>query len=105
MKVIDDNQLTDEERRIEEDIDKLVVVSDEKRKRIERIIERAKKNRAISLRISNYDLEKIKERAREEGIPYQTLINMVLHKYITKRLLERDEIIKVVNALKEKKVI
>ena len=95
--------LTEEERRIEGDIENLQLISKEKKGRIEKIIDRAKKDRAISLRMSSYDLEKIKERAKEEGIPYQTLINMILHKYVTKRLVDKEEILKMVNILKGEK--
>ena len=94
-------KLTTEEKAIEKDIDKLRPVSVEKRKRIEKIISQAKKNKSISLRISNYDLDKIKEKAYNEGMPYQTLINSILHKYITNQLLEKDQIIKSVKFISE----
>ena len=88
------SNLLDEEKAIENDIENLQPISGKKKKKIENIIERAKKNRSISLRISNYDLEKLKEKANNEGIPYQTLINSILHKYITNQLYEKDEILK-----------
>ena len=97
--------LTEEERKIEKDIESLRPINKEKREKIEKIINRAKKNRVISLRMNNYDLEKIKEKAKEEGIPYQTLISMVLHKYVTKQLINKEEILKIVNTLKEKELI
>jgi len=81
--------LTNEEKEIENNIDSLISVSDRKRERIESILAKAKKNKAISLRIAEYDLEKLKEKAASDGIPYQTLINTVLHKYITNQLLEK----------------
>lgn len=40
-----------------------------------------KKNARINIRISEYDLAKIKQRAAFEGIPYQTLIASILHKF------------------------
>ena len=97
--------LTKEEEEIENDLDNYISIKEEKRKKIEKIIEASKKNRAISLRISNFDLEKIKEKAEHEGIPYQTLITNVLHKYITNQLYEKDEILKSIQLLKEQKVI
>ncbi len=36
----------------------------------------------ISLRVTNDDLERLKERAKREGMPYQTLINSILHKAV-----------------------
>lgn len=40
------------------------------------------KNKMISLRLPERDLRKLKERATEEGIPYQTLVSSVIHKYV-----------------------
>ena len=98
-------KLTDEEKQIENEIDSYKSVTGEKRKKIESIIASAKKNKAISLRIANYDLEKLKEKAELEGLPYQTLITTVLHKYITNQLFERDEILKSIRLLKEERAI
>ena len=36
----------------------------------------------ITLRISKYNLSKLKARAMREGMPYQTLINSILHKAV-----------------------
>ena len=48
-----------------------------------------KKDRRVNIRISSKDLEAIQNRAMEEGIPYQTLISSLLHKYVSGRLVER----------------
>ncbi len=40
-----------------------------------------KKNRNINIRITENDLESIKLRAAREGMPYQTLIGSIIHKY------------------------
>jgi len=40
------------------------------------------KNKTISIRLSEIDLLKIKERAAQEGIPYQTFISSSLHKAV-----------------------
>jgi len=48
-----------------------------------------KKNRRVNIRISDKDLEALQKRAIEEGIPYQTLIASLLHKYVSGRLVER----------------
>ncbi|MCK5152858.1 MAG: hypothetical protein KAQ93_00745 [Spirochaetales bacterium] len=99
------NNLTNKEKSIENDIENLVSVSVGKKEQIESILSRAKKNKAISLRIAEYDLGKLKEKAAREGIPYQTLINTVLHKYITNQLLEKNEILKSIQLLKSKEAI
>jgi len=99
------NNLTKEERTIENSIDSLVPVSGDKRNRVESIIARARKNKAISLRIAEYDLEKLKEKAKNDGIPYQTLISMVLHKYITNQLVEKSELLKSIQLLQNKETV
>ena len=48
-----------------------------------------KKDRRVNIRISNKDLEALQKRALEEGLPYQTLIASVLHKFVSGRLVER----------------
>ena len=40
------------------------------------------KSKAISIRIAEKDLIKLKARAEETGIPYQTLVNTLLHQYV-----------------------
>jgi predicted DNA binding CopG/RHH family protein len=47
------------------------------------------KSRRVNIRLSAADLMDIKARAYEEGVPYQTLIASVLHKYVSGRLHER----------------
>jgi len=47
-----------------------------------------RKDRRLNIRISSRDLEVIQKRALEEGLPYQTLISSLLHKYAAGRLHE-----------------
>ncbi|MGE4295329.1 MAG: hypothetical protein AB7E49_06475 [Campylobacterales bacterium] len=44
------------------------------------------KRKAISIRLLESDLESLKARAVQEGIPYQTLIGSVIHKYLSGEL-------------------
>lgn len=46
------------------------------------------KDKRVNIRLSSADLMDIQARAVEEGVPYQTLIASVLHKYVSGRLLE-----------------
>lgn len=48
------------------------------------------KDRRVNIRLSSGDLQDIQVRALQEGMPYQTLIASVLHKYVTGRLAERE---------------
>lgn len=47
------------------------------------------KDRRVNIRLSSGDLSDIQVKALQEGIPYQTLIASVLHKYVTGRLTEK----------------
>lgn len=47
------------------------------------------KDRRVNIRLTSPDLMDIQARAMEEGIPYQTLIASVLHKYVSGRLIEK----------------
>lgn len=98
-------ELTEEEKQIESELDQYKPVSADKKKKIEKIIDQTKKNKAISLRINNYDLEKIKEKAEKEGVPYQTLITNILHKYISDQLYDKDQVFKTIKLLKKEKAI
>lgn len=53
----------------------------------------AVKDRRVNIRLSSIDLNDIQVRALEEGMPYQTLIASVLHKYVSGRLVENARLI------------
>ena len=46
------------------------------------------KNRRVNIRISAIDLEGLQAKAAAEGLPYQTLMASVLHKYVSGRLVD-----------------
>ena len=46
------------------------------------------KNRRVNIRISAMDLEGLQAKAAAEGLPYQTLMASVLHKYVSGRLMD-----------------
>ena len=91
--------LTPEEQEIEDSIDQMESVVGEERERIEAILDRARKTQTISLRISEEDLQLTKKRAVKEGIPYQTLISSIVHRYVTDQLIETDEVRKIIGTL------
>ncbi len=49
-----------------------------------------KKTRRVNLRVTERDFNRAHARAREEGIPYQTLLSSVIHKYLSGRLTEKS---------------
>ena len=60
------------------------VLTPKRKKYLQSIAEETfKKDRRINIRISTRDLALLQRRALEEGIPYQTLVSSVLHKYVS----------------------
>jgi predicted DNA binding CopG/RHH family protein len=49
-----------------------------------------RKDKQINIRISSSDLLRLKEAAADEGLPYQTLIASVLHKYAVGQTVHRS---------------
>ena len=48
------------------------------------------KNKRINIRLTEKDLKGIKVKSLEEGIPYQSLIASIVHKYINGRFVEKS---------------
>lgn len=48
-----------------------------------------RKDARVNVRLMTSDLFELRARAAEEGMPYQTLIASVLHKYVSGRLIEK----------------
>lgn len=48
-----------------------------------------KKDERINIRLSTRDLRALRARALKEGIPYQTLVSSVLHKFVDGQLVEK----------------
>ena len=53
------------------------------------VVATAKKDARMNLRISRRDMIALKSKALKEGIPYQTLVAGIIHKYVEGRLRER----------------
>lgn len=74
----------DEEKKLMEAVEegKSTVVSVKEVAQIKSLLKGAS-SKVISLRVNEFDLSILKERAAAAGLPYQTLINSVLHRYAT----------------------
>lgn len=86
-------KLDKDEQEIEDNIEKLEELSpEEEKKEINMLVEAAKehvkknKDKRITIRIYSEDLAKIKELAREDGLPYQTYLTSLLHKILTGKI-------------------
>ncbi len=92
-------KLDKEETDIENNADRFVKVSGKEQQKIKTIISRANEKNRVTLRLNNQTLELIKRKAQEEGLPYQTLISSILHKYANDKLIDEKYILKSIHLL------
>jgi predicted DNA binding CopG/RHH family protein len=85
-------KLDAEEQGSENNFEKYKPDSNKAKNRFDKIIRGSRKSRPISLRINENDLRKLKEKAEKNGLPYQTMINVVIHKYVTDAYLDKEQI-------------
>lgn len=89
------SKLSSEEREILEAFDKGTLKRSKKaaktQKRHQEYAEAMfKKDARINIRLSSKDLRGLQKKALAEGIPYQTLVASILHKYVEGRLHENN---------------
>ncbi len=48
------------------------------------------KDQRMNIRISKKDLGALKLKAMEEGLPYQTLVSSIIHKYVSGQLTDKE---------------
>lgn len=65
--------------------------------------ERSPKSERMNIRLSQEDLTMLRDLAVKQGIPYQTLVGSVIHRYVTNQLIDVDEAKKIFDAKTEKK--
>jgi predicted DNA binding CopG/RHH family protein len=88
------------EQDIEENAENFVPVTKSEEAEIEMIIASANKTKNINIRISEYDLEKVKQKSAGEGLPYQTLISSIIHKYVAGTLVDEQSVLKSLQLLR-----
>jgi len=79
--------LDQEEKELMESIDRdewksVKNVDQEKKEAVQAARNTLKKEKRINLRLTQKDYRQIQVKAIEEGIPYQTLISSIVHKYL-----------------------
>jgi predicted DNA binding CopG/RHH family protein len=87
-------KLTKEEKEIleayEKGLIKATTPSKKKIREVKSIAENTfRKDRRITLRLYDHDYKGIQKKAMEMGIPYQTLISGMIHRYIEGELIEK----------------
>ncbi|MFO7558473.1 MAG: antitoxin [Desulfobacterales bacterium] len=87
--------LDKDERKLAESLEKKEWISDldqKERKRYEAYARYSlNKQRRINIRMTERDLKKIRAKAIEEGIPYQSLISMLIHKFNEGKIIFSDK--------------
>jgi len=93
-------KLDNYEKEIEKSISQFSPVSDQNKVLIGDIIDKANTKKSISLRLKANDLELLKHRADSEGLPYQTLLSSIVHKFVSDQLVDKRSILKSLEILK-----
>jgi predicted DNA binding CopG/RHH family protein len=84
--------LSKEEKEIAKNYNKFSTVSKSRKNQIDKMLKESKKSRSISLRINEQDLNTLKIKAEKNGLPYQTMINVIIRKFVNDSFLDKDEI-------------
>ncbi len=82
-----------------DEIDQYVPADEETEATVRQIAQDSRKRKNVNIRISEQDLQQIRQRAVREGVPYQTLIAGVLHKYVTDQLFDERDIKKTIELI------
>lgn len=82
-----DHELLDEEQKLLDAVESgqyVSVLTEARKQELAKVSKHTtRKDKRINIRISNRDLMAIQSKAAEEGIPYQTLVSSIIHKYIS----------------------
>ncbi len=87
------SRLTEEEREILDSFERgewvpVRDLSKRKRELIRYARNTLKKDKRLNIRISERDLNELQKKAMSEGLPYQTFVSSIIHKYVNGRLVE-----------------
>jgi predicted DNA binding CopG/RHH family protein len=58
-----------------------------------------KKDKRINIRLSTADYQLVKDKANDEGLPYQSLISSLIHKFVKNQLLEKNQVKQVLQEM------
>jgi predicted DNA binding CopG/RHH family protein len=87
------NRLTDEEQEILDSFERgewvpVRDLSKRKRELIRYARNTLRKDKRLNIRISERDLNELQKKAVSEGLPYQTFVSSIIHKYVNGKLIE-----------------
>ena len=87
------NRLTEEEKEILDSFERgewipVKDLSKRKRELIRYARNTLKKDKRLNIRISERDLNELQKKAVSEGLPYQTFVSSIIHKFVNGKLVE-----------------
>jgi predicted DNA binding CopG/RHH family protein len=87
------NRLTEEEQKILDSFERgewvpVKDLSKRKRELIRYARNTLKKDKRLNIRISGRDLNELQKKAVSEGLPYQTFVSSIIHKFVNGKLVE-----------------
>jgi len=87
------NRLTEEEEKLLDSFERgewvpVKNLSGRKRELIRYARNTLKKDKRLNIRISERDLNELQKRAVSEGLPYQTFVSSIIHKFVNGKLVE-----------------
>jgi predicted DNA binding CopG/RHH family protein len=87
------NRLTEEEQEILDSFERgewapVKDLSKRKRELIRYARNTLKKDKRLNIRISERDLNELQKKAVGEGLPYQTFVSSIIHKFVNGKLVE-----------------
>jgi predicted DNA binding CopG/RHH family protein len=68
-------------------------LSKKEREKIEAMLAAAKKTKHVNIRLTAHDLARIRALSADEGLPYQTFMGSILHKYVSGKLIDENAIL------------
>ena len=96
MTTYEDVLLDSEEQEIEDKFESLTSLPEAEKEAMIASLRGASIRRPVTLRMEETDLEAIRRLAEREGMPYQTLIGSVVHKFVSGALVDINEVRKVI---------
>jgi predicted DNA binding CopG/RHH family protein len=95
MKAETNGKLEAWEQEIEDDFDAWQPLPPDEKAKLMAELSKASVRKPVTVRMDTRDLAALKNLAEREGLPYQTLLSSVLHKYVSGSLVDVNEARKV----------
>ena len=83
------NTLDKYEQEIEQNLSQFQTVSQDKKRAIEALIDKANESENISLQLQRDDFELLKQKASLQGLSYQELVSSLIHKFVSNQLIDK----------------